>query len=159
MFNIKKIIIIAVVVMLAFVAYSMITGKGGSSTTNSKVITKQSVAFAQAGQAGSTALDGPGKEFVTQLLAIQSIKFNLSLFDDPVYKGLRPFSKPILPQEVGRPNPFAPLDTDFSALGGNASLSGSFGDDDVGLNISTGSASANSSAKTATSTKPAPKAR
>ncbi len=152
MFNIKKIIIIAVVIMLAFVGYSMVTGKGGSSTSsNSKVITKQSIAFAQAGQAGSAALDGPGKEFVTQLLAIQSIKFNLNLFADPVYQGLRSFSKQIIPQEIGRQNPFAPLDTDFSALGGSASLSNSFGDAfDVG-SIET------ISKPTSTSTKPATK--
>lgn len=121
MFNIKKISIVIGVIVLAFIGYSyMISGsKQGSSTG----VTKQSVSSSQTGSpTGSTQLDGPGKEFVTQLLAIQNIKFNLTLFKDPVFMGLQDYSRELIPQESGRPNPFAPLDGD---TGGGASI-GSF---------------------------------
>ena len=79
MFNAKKIIIIVVIVILAFVGYAiMISGKKKESASG---VTKQSVSTTPAGQTSNTAtLDGPGKEFVTQLLAIQNIKFNLQFF-------------------------------------------------------------------------------
>lgn len=124
MFNAKKIIIIVVIVILAFVGYAiMISGNKKESASG---VTKQSVGTTAAGQtSNTTALDGPGKEFVTQLLAIQNIKFNLQFFSDPVFRGLQDWSREILPQESGRPNPFAPLEGD----GAQANLTTGFNGD------------------------------
>jgi hypothetical protein len=72
-------------------------------------------------------LDGPGKEFVTQLLAIQNIKFNLQFFNDPVFRGLQDWSREILPQESGRPNPFAPLEGDVGQANLTTGFSGDIG--------------------------------
>ncbi|MDQ5911879.1 MAG: hypothetical protein QG568_91 [Patescibacteria group bacterium] len=110
MFNIKTILIIVGIVILAFVGYSfMISGKKDVPASG---VSKQAVGTsATATQTPVNAnLDGPGKEFVTQLLAIQNIKLNLALFADPVFQGLQDWSREILPQEAGRPNPFAPLE-------------------------------------------------
>lgn len=126
MFNAKKIIIIVVIVILAFVGYAiMISGKKKESASG---VTKQSVSTTPAGQTSNTAtLDGPGKEFVTQLLAIQNIKFNLQFFSDPVFRGLQDWSREILPQESGRPNPFAPLEGDVGQLNSTTGFNGDIG--------------------------------
>jgi hypothetical protein len=109
MFNTKKIILIFAIVILAFVGYAMlISGKEKASPSG---VTKQTVNVDPTGQnSDPEALDGPGRDFVTQLLAIQNIKFNLQFFSDPVFRGLQDWSRVILPQESGRPNPFAPLE-------------------------------------------------
>lgn len=127
----KKIIIVIVIIAVAFVAYALlISGKKESSTgvTKQAVGTTSSSAVAGTGSAAAT-LDGPGKEFVSQLLAIQNIKFNLAFFADPVFRGLQDWSREIMPQEVGRPNPFAPLEGDsgVSTTGFSGSI-GSIGD-------------------------------
>lgn len=133
MFNIKTIIIVIVVVILAFVGYGfLISGKDQGSASG---VTKQAVTTSSNAQANSTVLDGPGKEFVTQLLAIQNIKFNLQLFADPVFQGLQDWSREILPQETGRPNPFAPLESEISSQSaGSASFSGNIGSASVAPN-------------------------
>jgi len=115
MFNTKKIIIIIVIVVVAFVAYALLISGNKKSSTG---VTKQAVNTTTTASSGNTsaALDGPGKEFVTQLLAIQNIKFNLAFFSDPVFRGLQDWSREILPQETGRPNPFAPLEGDSGAI-------------------------------------------
>lgn len=109
MFNTKKIIIIVVIVVLAFIGYSFLIS--GNDSGNGSGVTRQNVANTTSALANPT-LDGPGKEFVTQLLAIKTIKFNLDFFKDEVYRGLQDWSREILPQESGRPNPFAPLEND-----------------------------------------------
>lgn len=111
MFNTKKIIIIVVVVVLAFIGYSFLIS--GNSSKSGSGVTKQNVANTTSALASPT-LDGPGKEFVSQLLAIKTIKFNLDFFKDEVFRGLQDWTREILPQESGRPNPFAPLDSDSS---------------------------------------------
>ncbi len=98
----KTLIIVVVVVIIAFIAYSQL--KPASPTTG------QSSVVRQTGTTGSTgATDGPSKGFATQLLAIQNIKFKTTLFSDQVYLSLDDFSRDLIPQPTGRPNPFAPL--------------------------------------------------
>lgn len=112
MFKNKTVIIVIVIVILASVAYA-IFGTGNSSNTSG--VSKQAVgntANTNTATNPAAALDGPGKEFVAQLLAIQNINFNLDLFKDPVFQGMQDFSREIQPQEAGRPNPFAPLGDD-----------------------------------------------
>lgn len=126
MFNIKKIIIIVVIVILAFVGYAILIS--GNKKESASGVTRQSVSTTPAGQNSNAAtLDGPGKEFVTQLLAIQNIKFNLQFFNDPVFKGLQDWSREILPQESGRPNPFAPLEGDVSQANLTTGFTGDIG--------------------------------
>ena len=125
MFNLKKISIIVVVIILAFIAYSYFIS--GNASQSSSGISKQAVTSTTSATPGASALDGPGKDFVTQLLAIQNIKFNLDLFNDPVFKGLQNYHQDLVPQEAGRPNPFAPLDGMASGSSdGTASAGGAF---------------------------------
>lgn len=111
MFKNKTIITIVAVFILALLAYGIF---GTRSKTSSNGVVKQAVGTSANTTTvnPSAALDGPGKEFVAQLLAIQNITFNLDLFKDPVFQGMQDFSREIQPQEAGRPNPFAPLGDD-----------------------------------------------
>lgn len=102
-FNHKKILVIIILIILVFVGYGFYVSNKKSSNAN---VSKQSVTASSV----QASLEGPGKEFVTQLLAIQNINFKLDLFKDPVYIGLQDFSREIIPQPIGRPNPFAPFD-------------------------------------------------
>lgn len=99
----KGLIIIVVLVVLGFIAYSKFMPKAS---------TQQSGVVRQPGSSetgGFDVNDGPARAFVTQLLAIQSIKFNTSIFAEPTFKSLEDFSRELVPQPAGRLNPFAPL--------------------------------------------------
>lgn len=135
-FKHKTIIIGILIVIVSFVAYSFyVSGKKDTTTT----VTKQAVTNSSA----QASIDGPGKEFVTQLLAIQNINFKLDFFKDPVYIGLQDFSREIKQQPVGRPNPFAPFG-DESRLNSPVSVSD--------INISTATTTSRATANTGTST-------
>ncbi len=104
----KKIIIGVVVIVLLFLAYSVFMPK---STDTSTALTRQdSTKFSGTGTNNYT--EGPGTEFVSQLLAIQNIHLDIGIFSDPAYLYLQDFSRELTLQEAGRPNPFAPLGID-----------------------------------------------
>lgn len=101
----KKLVLIIGLVIMAGVGYGIFV----SSRTTPEASTRQVV-----GEPGSTGQSGAqttavGREFVTQLLAIQSIRFNLDFFNDPVFRNMQDFSQIIEKQPIGRPNPFAPI--------------------------------------------------
>lgn len=98
-----KILLIAIIIFLLVGAGYWSFAR--STAPEEATVTKQAVS--QTSTPG--AQDGPGKEFVSQLLAIQNISFKLDLFRDPVFIGLQDFSRELTPQETGRPNPFAPF--------------------------------------------------
>ncbi len=50
-------------------------------------------------------------QILTQIMEISSIKMDTSFFQSPVFKSLTDFSQEIPLQEVGRLDPFAPVDT------------------------------------------------
>lgn len=109
-FKNKSILVVIILFIVAFVAYTLLRDTSTKSATG---VTKQAVSSntvtTGGGSVAQAALDGPGKEFVAQLLAIQNINFTLDFFRDPVFIGLQDWSRNIQPQEVGRPNPFAPI--------------------------------------------------
>ena len=48
-------------------------------------------------------------ELVTTLLTLRAVTLNGTIFTDPAFMSLKDFGKEIVPEPVGRPNPFAPL--------------------------------------------------
>ncbi len=105
----KKLILIIGLVIIAGVGYGIFISSRSPSEDSTS--TRQVV-----GLDGQTSTEGvedvtgeAGREFVTQLLAIQSINFNLNFFNDPVFRNLQDFSQVIEKQPIGRPNPFAPI--------------------------------------------------
>jgi hypothetical protein len=111
----KKLIIGIIVVVLLFVGYGMF--KGGDS---SKPATGDLTRTTTSRSASSADVSAPGKQFVSQLLAIQNIRFNTSLFQDPAFDYLQDFSRELIEQDVGRENPFAPIGIEgFSGFSGS----------------------------------------
>ena len=52
---------------------------------------------------------GQNQEIVSTLLALRAVKLDGAIFTDPAFMSLKDFSTQIVPEPVGRPNPFAPL--------------------------------------------------
>lgn len=52
-----------------------------------------------------------GEEVLQMLEILQSTKLDLSLFGDSVFQGLVDYSVDLIPEPVGRENPFLPFDT------------------------------------------------
>jgi hypothetical protein len=87
---IVSIILIVTVVLVYFYFEGSTTPFGGSLLQS---------------QAGGSV----GSAELTLLGQIQSLKIDVSLFTDPSYETLQDYSVAIPTENVGRPNPFAPL--------------------------------------------------
>ncbi len=81
----------------ALVAILVWMGLSTSSTSSGSLLTTQTVD------------QGPDRELVSTLLALRAVKLDGSIFTDPAFVSLKDFSTAIIPEPVGRPNPFAPL--------------------------------------------------
>ena len=86
-----------VIILAAIIAYFYYIG--GNTAANSSLETSQETSDAQL--AGSRVL--------SLLNQIKSLKIDTSLFSDPTYQTLRDYTVAIPQEEVGRPNPFAPI--------------------------------------------------
>jgi hypothetical protein len=61
------------------------------------------------GSTGSPSSDSSDQELVSTLLALRAVTLSGTIFQDPAFVSLVDFSTPIVPEPVGRDNPFAPL--------------------------------------------------
>ena len=61
------------------------------------------------GATGSPSLDAADQQLVSTLLALRAVTLSGTIFSDPAFLALQDFSTPIVPEPVGRDNPFAPL--------------------------------------------------
>lgn len=64
---------------------------------------------------------GGNSDIVATLLALRSVSLDSSIFSDPSFTILRDFGTQILPEPVGRPNPFAPISATATSSAGSAS--------------------------------------
>lgn len=55
----------------------------------------------------STSQSSPEQKLIPLLLKIQSVTLDEKLFLDPVFRALVDFSQPIVPENIGKPNPFS----------------------------------------------------
>lgn len=92
----KSIIVIVVIVIIAAIVYFYYEGSAGPDSSALSL------------EAGGNA-DVVGAQVLGLLNQIQSLKIDRSFFTDPAYQTLRDYSVAIPPQNVGRPNPFAPI--------------------------------------------------
>lgn len=86
-------IIVGVVVIILTLVYFYT--QGGSSSSNSLLVSSS------AGTIGSAEL--------SLLNQLSSLKLDTKIFRDPVYLSLQDYSVQVPTQNVGRPNPFAPI--------------------------------------------------
>lgn len=49
------------------------------------------------------------RDLVATLLQLRTVTLDGTVFSDPAFQSLRDFGSQIVPEPVGRPNPFAPL--------------------------------------------------
>ncbi len=91
----KTVLIVVVVVVVAFTLYSIFfTGGNGSGS----VLTSQ----------GAT-VRGEDNELLLLLVNLRSITLDNALFADPAFKNLVDFGQQLVPEPVGRKNPFSPV--------------------------------------------------
>lgn len=88
----KTIIFIIVILVLALVYFYFAGGEAPAAT----LLT-------------GTGSGGVGAVELSLLNQMKSLQIDTSLFKDPAYVSLIDYSVAITPQNVGRPNPFAPI--------------------------------------------------
>jgi hypothetical protein len=73
---------------------------------------------------GTVGTTGPDKGLVGTLLALRAVTLSGTIFSEPAFLSLQDFSTPIIPEPVGRSNPFAPINsqTGNSTSTGNAQI-------------------------------------
>jgi hypothetical protein len=124
---IRNIIILIVVFIIGVVGYSVFFKKATTPSTGSLQTSSGLDASAAAGsgsEAGSESDLVVGKEFLSLLLNIRSIKLDDSIFTSKAFTTLQDFSRPIpVDSNPGRPNPFAPLGADGAAISTQVSTS------------------------------------
>lgn len=102
----KKQIIIAIVAIVILgggYVYFVNTKDSDNKTLDVK---KPGLLGESAGGAGSQLI---GADVLSLLNRINSLKIDTSIFSSLIYQSLVDFSVEIPPQNVGRPNPFAPI--------------------------------------------------
>ena len=87
-----KMIVLVIGIVIAGLAWY-----GMSSSAPAPLLTTQTVGGA------------PDQELVETLLALRSVKLDGTIFTEPAFTTLQDYSTPIVPEPVGRENPFAPL--------------------------------------------------
>lgn len=58
------------------------------------------------------------RDLVATLLQLRAVKLEGVIFSDPLFHSLRDFGSEIVPEPVGRENPFAPIGGQAAAVGG-----------------------------------------
>lgn len=91
----KNILIAAIIIIAAFVAYSLFFTGGEDATLVAEEVDAAEQVVEQ--------------ELIGLLLELRSIRLNTSLFSDERFQSLKDFSQDVVQEPVGRVNPFAPL--------------------------------------------------
>ncbi len=94
--NYKKIIIAAVVLAALFVAYSFFFK---SEDTGSLIVTEDAISSKQF---------AAGKELISLLVDMKSLKLNSDIFENNIFMNLQDFGLSLPPEPQGRANPFLP---------------------------------------------------
>jgi len=89
---------IVVVIVALLVAVGVWIGLSSSGSSTGSLLTTEDVGN-----------NGPNQDLVATLLALRAVKLDGSIFSDPGFQNLKDFSTQIIPEPIGRPNPFAPL--------------------------------------------------
>ncbi len=90
--TIQNLIVILGVVLLAFLGYYLYTQNASAQLANGTVDNQVAIETSQ---------------FLDRLVTLQGITLDGTLFADPRFQNLVDFSEPVVPQPVGRDNPFS----------------------------------------------------
>ncbi len=95
----KKPLVIVAIFLVCFIAYNYLKPSTPTGTLSS--------ATGATGGAGTTS-QSPGQSILPLLLKIKDVSFNAQFFNDPAFHSLVDYTQPIVPEDAGRDNPFAP---------------------------------------------------
>ncbi|MES2134893.1 MAG: hypothetical protein V4449_01465 [Patescibacteria group bacterium] len=90
----KGVLIALAVIVVAFFAYSYFFPKDSAPALSAEIAPE------------NVSVD---QDLISLLLELKSIKLNDAIFADSAFKSLQDFSQELVPEPVGRNNPFAPL--------------------------------------------------
>ncbi len=90
-----KLILIVILVIVGGGVWYVVSGGSGDSES---LITQTPIASA-----------GADQELVSTLLALRAVKLEGTIFSESAFLNLKDFSTQIIPEAVGRSNPFAPI--------------------------------------------------
>lgn len=107
----NKFIFLVLLILIAFIGYRFLM-KDDSGSSTSDLTTESS----------SSGQSSVGKELLATLAKIKSITLDEKIFSDPIFQNLNDFSKPMETQDIGRANPFAPIDSLGLSGDGSSSL-------------------------------------
>lgn len=93
----KNIALSILAIAIAGVLYGVIFGKSGPDLS---LLTSETP---------SAGVGVVGEDVLDLLQTLRSIKLDGSLFEDPAFRSLEDFSQELVPEPVGRENPFAPV--------------------------------------------------
>lgn len=93
----KLIVIVVALVVVVGAWYTL-----SSSGTPTAILTTDA-------PTGSVAVDSADQALVGSLLTLRTVSLSGDIFNDPGYRVLKDFSTTIVPEPVGRQNPFQPL--------------------------------------------------
>jgi hypothetical protein len=90
----RTLILAVVIIAIAFFAYSYFFADKGQP-----ILSEQA-------PAAETPVD---QDLIALLLQLRSIRLDTAIFNDPAFRSLQDFSQALVPEAIGRTNPFAPL--------------------------------------------------
>jgi hypothetical protein len=91
-------VFISVIVVLAALSWYLL-----SSSSPAPILTTSS------SSSGSPSAESSDQQLVSTLLALRAVSLSGTIFQDPAFTSLADFSTSIVPEPVGRTDPFAPL--------------------------------------------------
>ena len=100
----KMIIGIGVVALIAFIYFGMGNSSGPTSLIKTTGVND----------------NGPDQGLIETLIALRAVKLDGTIFGETAFTGLQDFSTQIIPEPIGRSNPFAPLISAIEAVSGTS---------------------------------------
>lgn len=94
----KLVVVIIVVIVVIGVGYGLSQGGAEEPLLTPEVV-----------PTGSPTADSTDQELVETLLALKAVTLTALIFEDPAFKSLKDLGQTIVPEPIGRENPFAPL--------------------------------------------------
>ncbi len=97
----KNILIGGIIIVVLFAAFKLLVSKKEEPEISSSVVTERSF---------ETKTFSATREAALTLQKIKSIEVDTEVFSSEAFKSLKDFRVNILPEAVGRDNPFAPVE-------------------------------------------------
>ncbi|HEY4515235.1 MAG TPA: hypothetical protein VJJ22_03715 [Candidatus Paceibacterota bacterium] len=109
-----KIIVVLVLLVLAFLGLNYLKSSNTAPTSAGGLVSENF----------NNSISSENQDFLRALKNLESVSLDGSMFSSEAFNSLIDFSVTLVPQPVGRPNPFRPinlLEADFSAFSDNVS--------------------------------------